>query len=709
MSAFATQTENGIAVVTFDLPGEPVNKLSAAVKSEMEALLTRLRDDASVRAAVLISGKPDSFIAGADIEEFTALTSQDAAERLSFEGQETVSRLETSHKPIVAAINGACLGGGLEVALACHYRIATDHPKTLLGLPEVQLGLIPGAGGCQRLPRLIGVRAALDMILTGKSERASTALRLGLVDEVVPRSILRQAAIAAADQLAREGLPKRQKNGGWESLILDRTPAGRQLVYRGARKQIIKKSGGHYPAPLAALEAVRVGLEQGITAGLAEEHRAFGELAAGDVSRKLVQIFFATTALKKDDGVRPGSAVPRQIRRLGVVGSGFMGAGIAGTAVLNVEVDTRLKDADLTRVGKGLKAAMAILKERLKRRRLTRSQYDRLSALLSGSADYRGFSKADLVIEAVFEELETKRQVLAEIEAQVRPEAIFATNTSTIPIHQIAARARHPERVLGMHFFSPVERMPLLEVIPTEATSADTIVTAVRFGRRLGKTVIVVADRPGFWVNRILSPYLNEAGHLLQEGVPIELIDRSMTEFGFPVGPVALLDEIGLDVAQKAGSVMHEAFGDRMKPSGTLPRMLGATRLGRKNGRGFYHYKQSHKSGIDRSVYPLLGVRPSDEAQADLVERRLVYSMLNEAAMAFADGVVRSPRDADIGAIFGIGFPAFRGGPLRMIDDLGPSRVVETLYQLQEQSGERFRPAPSLLDMARASRRYYPA
>ncbi|MGH7508830.1 MAG: fatty acid oxidation complex subunit alpha FadJ [Gemmatimonadales bacterium] len=709
MSAFATTIENGIAVVTFDLPGEPVNKLSASVRSEMEELLMRLRDDTSVRGVVLISGKPDTFIAGADIEEFTAISSQDAAERLSFEGQETVSRVETFHKPVVAAINGACLGGGLEVALACHYRIATDHPKTVLGLPEVQLGLIPGAGGCQRLPRLIGAGAALDMILTGKSERASTAYRLGLVDEVVPRSILRQAGVAAADRLSRQGLPKRKRRGGLSGIILDRTPAGRQLVYRTARKQVLKKTGGHYPAPLAALEAVRVGLEQGITAGLAEEHRAFGELAVGDVSRKLVQIFFATTALKKDDGVRSGTAIPRQIRRLGIVGSGFMGAGIAGTAVLNVEVDTRLKDADLTRVGKGLKAASAIVRERYERRRLTRPQYERLSALLSGSADYSGFSRADLVIEAVFEELETKRQVLAEVEDKVRPEAIFATNTSTIPIHQIAARARHPERVLGMHFFSPVDRMPLLEIIPTEATSPDTLVTAVRFGRRMGKTVIVVADRPGFWVNRILSPYLNEAGYLLQEGVPIELIDRTMTGFGFPVGPVALLDEVGLDVAQKAGSVMHEAFGDRLKPAPTLTRMLGATRLGRKNGRGFYRYKEGHKAGVDRSVYQLLGVRSGGDAFPDLIQRRLVYSMLNEAAMGFADGVVRCPRDADIGAIFGIGFPAFRGGPLRMIDDLGAARAVETLYQLQEQFGERFRPAQSLLDLARSSGRYYPA
>jgi 3-hydroxyacyl-CoA dehydrogenase/enoyl-CoA hydratase/3-hydroxybutyryl-CoA epimerase len=708
MSAFTTQNENGIAVITFDLPGEPVNKLTAAVRVEIEALLIRLRDDASTRAVVLISGKPDNFIAGADIDEFTALTSQDAAERLSFEGQETVSRVETSHKPIVAAIHGACLGGGLEFALACHYRIATDHPKTQLGLPEVQLGLIPGAGGCQRLPRLIGVRAALDMILTGKSERAAKALRLGLVDELVPPSILRRVAVLAADRLAREGLPQRRPKGGAPGLLLDRTGVGRRLVYRGARKQVLKRTGGHYPAPLAALEVVRVSLEQGVTAGLAEEHRAFGELAVGDVSRKLVQIFFATTALKKDDGVRPGSATPRQIRRLGIIGSGFMGSGIAGTAVLNVEVDTRLKDSDLTRVGKGLKAANRLLSDRLQKRRLTRPQYERLSALLSGSSDYSGFQRADLVIEAVFEDLDVKRKVLAEVESVVRPDAIFATNTSTIPIRRIAENARRPERVLGMHFFSPVERMPLLEVIPTEATSGDTVVTAVRFGRRMGKTVIVVADRPGFWVNRILSPYLNEAGHLLQDGVPIPVIDQTMTAFGFPVGPVALLDEVGLDVADKAGSVMYEAFGERMKPAGALSRMLGATRLGRKNGRGFYKYREGHKAGVDSSVYPLLGVKPG-EAHSDLVQRRLVYAMLNEAAMACAENVVRTPRDADIGAIFGIGFPAFRGGPLRMIDDLGAGRVVETLYQLQEQFGERFRPAPALLELSRRSGRYYPA
>ncbi len=709
MSAFSTVIEDGIAVITFDLPGEPVNKLNGAVRVEFEALLIGLRDDSAVRAAVLISGKPDSFIAGADIDEFTALTTQSAAERLSFEGQEMLSRVETLAKPVVAAIHGACLGAGLELALACHYRIATDHPKTQLGLPEVQLGVIPGAGGTQRLPRLIGLRAGLDIILAGKSERGQKAHRLGLVDELVPPSILRAAAVAAADRLAREGLPRRTLKRSLPALLLEGTTAGRRMVYRTAARQVQEKTGGHYPAPLAALEVVRVGLEQGITAGLAEEHRSFGELAVGDVSRKLVQIFFATSALKKDDGIPSGTAVSRQVRRLGIVGAGFMGAGIAGTAVLNVEVDTRLKDADLARVGQGIKAATSVLEQRLKRRRLTRPEFERLSGLISGGTDFSGFARADLVIEAVFEDLELKRRVLAEVEAVGRPDTIFASNTSTIPIRDIAAHAERPERVLGMHFFSPVEKMPLLEVIPTGLTGPEAIVTAVRFGRRMGKTVIVVADHPGFWVNRILSPYLNEAGLLVREGLPIELIDRVMTEWGFPVGPVALLDEVGLDVAQKAGGVMHQALGDRLRPAETIGRMIETGRLGRKSGRGFYRYREGHKAGPDDAVYRLLGVRPVDGADTTRVERRLVYAMLNEAAMAFADGVVRSARDGDIGALFGIGFPAFRGGPLRMIDDLGAARVVEVLHDLRDQHGSRFAPSESLIEMARHSERYFPA
>ncbi|MFZ5624188.1 MAG: 3-hydroxyacyl-CoA dehydrogenase NAD-binding domain-containing protein, partial [Gemmatimonadota bacterium] len=515
--------------------------------------------------------------------------------------------------------------------------------------------------------------------------------------------------LEAAERLAREGKPRRErKSGGVAGAVLDGTPIGRRIVYSQAEKTVLKKTGGHYPAPLAALEAVKIGLERGAAAGYAFEARMFGQLAVTDVSRKLVQIFFATTALKKDDGLPPGTvARPRDVRRLGVIGAGFMGAGIAGTAVTTAETEVRLKDADLARVGKGLKAAASIIDGRLKRRRITPQEHQRLTALLSGTASYQGFRRTDLVIEAVFEDLEVKRAVLAEVEAATSPETIFATNTSTIPIADIAARAARPDRVLGMHFFSPVDRMPLLEVIPTASTSPETIATAVNYGRTMGKTVIVVRDRPGFWVNRILSPYMNEAGLLLEEGAPIELLDRTMTRFGFPVGPITLLDEVGLDVAQKAGQVMHEAFGDRLKPSDVVARMIGDNRLGRKNGRGFYLYVDGQKTGVDEKVYKVFGARPMAEFDAKQVEERLVYAMLNEAAMAAGEGVVRSPRDGDIGAIFGIGFPPFRGGPLRLLDDLGAANVVATLERLAAAHGPRFMPCETLVAMAREGRRFH--
>jgi len=709
MSAISVSPHGPTAVLTLDLPDEPVNKLNSAVKTELEVAFEEIRGNSAYNSVVIRSGKPDTFIAGADIEEFTKLSTREEFERLSREGQEMLQRVADFPKPVVVAINGACLGGGLELALAGHYRIATDHPKTELSLPEVRLGLLPGAGGCERLPRLIGLRAALEMILSSRGKRGSQALRLGLVDEVVPPSILLDIALQAAARLATNGLPKREPPGGFMAWLLEKNPLGRKLVYAISRRGIEKETRGNYPAPFAALEVVKTGMEEGAAAGYEMEHRKFGELAVTDVSRKLVQIFFATNALKKDAGIPPGSAQPRPVKRLGVIGSGFMGSGIAGTAVTTAGVDVRLRDTDLTRVGKGLKAAGDILNNRLKRRRISRFEYQRLSALLSGGADYSGFGLIDLVVEAVFEDLELKRRVLMETEAATPTTAVFATNTSTIPISEIAAEAARPDRVIGMHFFSPVDRMPLLEIIPTEQTSAETIVTAVQFGRKLGKTVIVVRDRPGFWVNRILTPYMNEAGFLLREGVPMDVIDRLMTRFGFPVGPFTLLDEVGIDVGAKAGEVMHRAFGERMIPSGVVEPMIKAERYGRKNGRGFYHYHNNLRTGPDEAAYDLLGIRPVKPHDTGQIEQRLVYIMLNEAAMAAGEGVVRSPRDGDIGAIFGFGYPPFRGGPLRYIDDLGAANVVNVLRQLEGQYGARFNPVPTLVELAEQGGRFYPA
>jgi len=697
---------DGVAVVTFDLPGEPVNKISRAVKEDVLATFEVLERDRAVEAVAFFSGKPDSFIAGADIAEFVEITSAAEAERLAADGQALLERVAGFSKPIAVGIHGACLGGGLEFALACRYRVASDHPKTQLGLPEVQLGLLPGAGGCQRLPRLIGARAALDLILAAKLEPAARAFRLGIVDELVHPAILKDVTLAAAKRLARGWRPQRRRRGGLVAWLLDRNPLGRRLVFRAARRQVLAKTGGNYPAPVAALEAVEHGLRHGIREGLKREAQLFGQLAVTDVSRKLVQIFFATTALKKDFGI-PSPPPPVAVTRLGVVGAGFMGAGIAGTAVAQADVDVRLKDAGLPQVAKGLAAAREVLDDRFKRRRISKYEYTRLVAQLSGGDSYAGFGRAELVIEAVFEDLAVKQAVVREVEAATSEGAAFASNTSTIPIHRIAEAARRPEQVIGMHFFSPVARMPLLEVIPAARTAPAVISTAVAFGRRMGKTAIVVKDSPGFWINRILTPYMNEAGHLLAAGVAIEEIDQLMVHFGFPVGPITLLDEVGMDVAEKVAGVMHAAFGDRFAPAASFAGMVKAGRLGRKAGKGFYRYAGGKKGGVDTAVYEIIGTQPNGGPRPAEVIQRLVLVMLNEAARAVGEGIVRSPRDGDIGAIFGFGFPPFRGGPLRHADDLGAARLVGELERLAERYGARFAPSDVLQDQARRGTKFY--
>jgi 3-hydroxyacyl-CoA dehydrogenase/enoyl-CoA hydratase/3-hydroxybutyryl-CoA epimerase len=708
VGAFTIRVEDGIGWLVLDLPGEPVNKITRAVRHELDEALDRLVADKEIRAVVLISGKPDSFIAGADIDEFVALKSREEAYELVRSGQALVNRLERLGKPIVAAINGACLGGGLEAALACTYRIASDDPKTRIGLPEVQLGIIPAAGGCQRLPRLIGVRAALDVILAAKQLAARRAYRVGIVDELVPRAILEEVALKAAKRLAGGWKPKRHRRGAAD-LALDRNPLGRRVVYGTAKNQLLKKTRGHYPAPEAALSAVQHGMKHGIESGLDMEAAFFAELAVDDVSRRLVQIFFATAALKKDPGVEGDAPDPVPISNLGIVGAGFMGAGIGGVAVAQAGVDVRFRDTDFDRVAKGLEGARKILKGRLERRRIDKYEYRRLDRLLSGSTGYESFRRLGLVIEAVFEDLDVKHEVMRAIEENVRDDCIIASNTSTIPIARIAQVADRPERVLGMHFFSPVAKMPLLEVIVTDKTAPWVTVSAVAFGRKIGKTVIVVQDQPGFWVNRILGPYLNEASRLLQEGVTVEHIDKAMTKFGFPVGPVTLLDEVGLDVARKAAEVLHEAFGERMEPRGSILRMIEDGRLGRKSGSGFYRYEKGKKLEVDETAYEIIEAAASSKVPREDVAQRLVYAMLNEAARALDEGVVRSPRDGDVGAIFGIGFPPFLGGPLRHLDEIGAKGAVATLQRLAETYGDRFAPCPRLVRMAEAGERFYPA
>ena len=723
--ALSTEIFDGVVVITIDLPNEPVNKFNRAVKDEFVTLIDRLERDLNVRAAVLLSGKKDSWIAGADINEFLEIKTAADAERMSHEGQLLLDSVERMRTPLICAIHGACLGGALELALASAYRIATDDPKTVLALPEVQLGLIPGAGGTQRLPRLIGIRAALDMILTGKNVRAKKALQTGLIDELVHPAILREIALKRGHELA-DGTRKHQSHSsGVTGFLLDENPAGRRIVLKKAREETLKKTHGQYPAPLAAIDAVAAGYSGGSSHGFREESRLFGEMAVSDVSKQLIYLFFATTALKKDPGVAtaegeaPLHVMP--VNKLGILGAGFMGSGIAAVAVQQGTL-VRMRDADNGRVAKGFAAVREILKERLTRKQITRVELADMMSLLGGTTDYSGFANADLVIEAVFEDIDVKHEVLREVEVVLKPEAIFASNTSTIPIAQIATASATPERVIGMHFFSPVHKMPLLEVITTHETDRDVTASAVAFGKKLGKTVIVVSDGPGFYVNRILTPYINEAGRLLDQGADIAAVDKALVDFGFPVGPVTLVDEVGLDVASKAGKIMHDAFGDRFSPAQSVQAVVGSGRFGRKSKKGFYLYDEEGKKGeVDQSVYQLLTAaaretppsagaeaRPRPEFPADEIQQRTVLPMLNEAARCLEEGVIRSARDGDVGAVFGFGFPPFRGGPFRYMDSLGIPEVVRQLEDLNDRFPGRYAPTELLLAMARRKERFHP-
>jgi 3-hydroxyacyl-CoA dehydrogenase/enoyl-CoA hydratase/3-hydroxybutyryl-CoA epimerase len=691
---------DGILVVTFDVPGSRVNTLGKVLLEEFEGLIGELEATSNVRGVVLRSGKPDNFIAGADIKDFVNVRSALEGETLSRTGQAILSRVEALRIPVVAAIHGSCLGGGLETALVCRYRIASDDSRTVLGFPEGMLGLIPGAGGTQRLPRLVGYATALEMILSHRNIKAPRALKAGVVDEVVPVSILVDVARRAALALA-EGQLRPVRKG---PTLLER--ALRPVVFRRARAAVWRTAKGHYPAPLRAVDVIEQGTATSLEGGLKIEARAFGELLVSDVSRALVSVFFATQDIKKDAGYPEGTAT-RDVRKLGVVGAGLMGAGIAGAAV-EAGLPVRVKDTSFKALGHGLGYVRGLLEGRRKRGGLSRLEIQKRMDRLSPTLEYSGFRQADLVIEAVFEDLDLKRRVLGEVELAASDGCVLASNTSSLPIGAIARGSRNPSRVLGMHFFSPVHRMPLLEVIVTPETDAWATATAVNFGRRLGKHVIVVRDGPGFYTTRVLAPYLNESARLLEEGAAIEDVDRALESFGFPVGPLALLDEVGIDVGSKVAKILHDHFGDRLSPPVSLSRILEDGRLGRKNKRGFYIYNDRKRA--DESIYSLLSrpreARPFDRRE---IQDRLVFLFLNEAVRCLEDGILRSPRDGDVGAIFGLGFPAFLGGPFRYLDHLGGRFGVETLERLRTQHGDRFQPAALLVDQAKADKAFYGA
>ena len=715
---------DGVATVLMDRAGEEMNTLSPEVADDLVAILERIETDPNIRAVVWGSAKKRNFLAGADIRWFESLQDAEAAEEALQRTQEAFTRLEDIHrrhgKPVVAAIHGACLGGGLELALACSGRVSSnDERATQLGQPEVKLGLLPAGGGTQRLPRLIGVAAALDLILTGRSIRPRRALKMGLVDATVRRDDLlataRSHALKALDPPpeAPISLTDRIKQmltpSALQTLALETNPVGRRILFSQAEKAMLKETGGNYPAPPAALECVRVGLEQGVEAGYDTERTSFARLVLTPESRALRSIFFATQELKKDTGIST-EAETRPVETVGILGGGLMGGGIAAVNTTRAKVRSVIKDIDQAGVDRGVAYVQKVLDGQVKRRRMQKADaWLAMRRLVGGATAYEDLADSDMVIEAVFEDLALKRSVLAEVEAVTSSNTIFASNTSSIPITDIAAEAGRPENVIGMHYFSPVEKMPLLEIIVTESTADWVTATAVELGKAQGKTVIVVNDGTGFYTTRIIGPYSAEVLYLLQDGATIEEIDKALVAWGFPVGPVTLSDEVGIDVGAKISKIMEEAFGDRMKAPDAFGALVADDRKGRKNGRGFYQYEDGKKGDVDESVYAVLGVtpRPGTVSRRD-IQDRVALQMVNEAVRCLEDGILRSPRDGDIGAVMGLGFPPFRGGPFRWIDQQGTATVADRLRSLAKEHGSRFEPAPMLAELADRGERFHP-
>lgn len=725
---------DGIGWITFDDPERSQNVLTEAVMRRLGGALDEARAagrEGRVTVVVIRSGKEAGFIAGAEVDAIADIEDPGDAETKVKMGQAVFSDVTTLPVPTVSAIHGVCLGGGLELSLACTHRVASDAPRTKLGLPEVMLGILPAWGGTTRLPRLVGLQAALDLLLTGKQIDARKARRIGLVDEVFPVALFPDLVRDFAIDVANGSRSQKAPSKKIVKRLLDDTGPGRRIVLHQARKKVMDSTGGHYPAPLRMLELLEEHLGGSVEESLAAEARAAGELIVSTECKNLIHVFHMREAARKGTGVTDGEDPGRQIERIGVLGAGVMGGGIAQLAAYN-GIDVYMKDIRHDAVGSGLRHAQQLFDKAVKRRRTSRREADRAMERIAGGLDDHGLRGSGLVVEAVVERMDVKRDVLAAAEREVDDHCVLATNTSSLSVEEMASALEQPDRFCGMHFFNPVHRMPLVEIVRGPETSDATVATVHRLAVGLGKVPVVVRDGPGFLVNRILGPYLNEGGFLMAEGVAIETIDEAATEFGMPMGPIRLIDEVGIDVSRHAGAALHEALGDRMAPSPVLTRVGETDRLGKKGGRGFYLYENGEEKGVDEAVYAELGLAtpssaPDDPEPTDAdsvgtppsgpaptldetaIRWRLVLPMINEAARILDEGIAPDAAAIDLAMIMGTGFPPFRGGLLRFADTVHPRAVLDRLRTLEARHGSRFEPAPLLVRLADDDRTFYEA
>ena len=701
MNISRSSTSDGVAILTFDRANSSANVFDRATLEELEAHLAVIEKDAAVRGVVIASAKPRIFIAGADLNAFAKDADERALHDMVNLGHRIFTRLSRLKIPSVAAIHGVCLGGGFELALACDWRVATSDKATKIGLPETQLGILPAWGGSTRLPKLIGLPGALGLILTGKQVAGAQALKLGLIDDLTHPEYLFETAKSMVARGKRPAPAQRWVNRVPFSLF----------VAAKARREVMAKTRGHYPAPLAAIEVCRKAAQRTFEEGLAEEKHSFLELIRTPECRNLLSVFFLQERAKKLSV--PGASSdetagrnPARVRRTAVIGAGTMGAGIAQWISAR-GIPVRLKDVNPEALARGMHAIEKVYTDAAKRRVFTKAEatagMDRITPL---HVDVP-MQDVDLVIEAALEKLDVKQQVFRDLEPRVGPNTVLATNTSALSIDAIASVLSRPERVVGLHFFNPVHRMQLVEIVRGPRTSTVALDTALQFTKAIGKLPVIVKDSPGFLVNRILLPYMVEAVWLFTEGMSPTAIDRAMLDFGLPMGPIRLADEVGLDVAQHVAKDLERRLPSGVPINDTLEKMVAKGWLGKKSGRGFYVYEGKKEQPAKPSDLAFLQAEKARVSDATTMRDRLVLIMINEAARVLAEGVVESPEDVDFGMIMGTGWAPFRGGPLRYADTLGAAEIVRRLDVLARDIAPHFTPCERLREMARLQRGFY--